>query len=169
MAELNECSPRKHCIRMSIKGWLWPHLFPPYVLPSFRPPQGPPKNVNLPWRRRSRKGCEWSAHWNPTQNQNRFRTRSKPRLRGPCVMWTWDHNQPLVSQTIRNACVTHPHPQLLKHNTTWEGASPSWCQAANTMTQWEGSKKVERTKQRQWDTRESEPEVGSDGGEKGGG
>ena len=34
----------------------------------------PPKNYNLASRRRSSKGCGWSAHQNPTQNQNRFTT-----------------------------------------------------------------------------------------------
>ena len=50
-----------------------------------------PENCNLVSRRRSSRACDWSAHYNPTQNQNRFTTALK-RLRGHCVASTLNLN-----------------------------------------------------------------------------
>ena len=48
------------------------------------------------WRAppRNCKGCDWSVHYNPTQNHK------GSRLRGRCVAWTQDHKQPLSQLSV---------------------------------------------------------------------
>ena len=80
-------APRRH----NARGFTYP-LRP--CGPSLRPSQGPvvrlPKVVTLR-RGDAATRADWSAHVNPTQNQNRVTNASK-RLHGHCVLSTWNHN-----------------------------------------------------------------------------
>ena len=61
-----------------------------------------PKNCNQPSveATASRKGCDWSAHfktWRRTVKRSRLR---RSVCGGPCVAWTWDHEEPFSRHTL---------------------------------------------------------------------
>ena len=115
-----------------LKGWLWSHVHATQVgygpLTSLRTLlastarawRGPPRNGNPPLRRHSRKGCDWSVHWNPTQNHK--------GSRGCRVASTWDQNQPFSSCLIGSRSDIFPADLFLcraNHN-RWSNMGRSW-------------------------------------------